>query len=259
MKRTSIYKFSILILLVCAVNSTYAWGPKGHRAVGEIAQRNLKPSVKRKIAKLLNHESIAIVSTFPDDIKSDRQYSKFFSWHFLNITEGESYAEAHKNPDGDLITGIAYCKQVIKDPKASDEDKRFYLKFLIHMIGDMHQPLHLGRFEDKGGNDIKVTWHRKKTNLHSLWDSKMIESFGLSFTELVDEMPKLTRKERKAIQQGDLLDWVEDIRVETDRIYANAKDGDDLGYEYSYYNVDVARIQIQHGGLRLAKVLNELF
>ena len=96
----------------------------------------------------------------------------------------ETYENSEKNPKGDLVTGIEHCKSVIKDKKSSDADKAFYLKLLIHLIGDLHQPMHVGKNEDLGGNKIIVDFFSTQSNLHSVWDSDIIEQEGLSFSEL---------------------------------------------------------------------------
>lgn len=249
------------------------WGQTGHRVVGEIAYRNLTNKARRNIEKLLKGEGLAIISTFADDMKSDSKYDKYRTWHYINFKDGETYENAEKNPKGDLITGIKKCKEVISDPNASDEDKVFYVKLLVHLIGDLHQPMHIGRAEDRGGNSIKVRWFfdNYAANLHSVWDSKMIDQFGMSYSELSENLNNYSKKQIAAIQEGTVLDWVNETRVITMQTYnsietkeptprgTKLKDLEQLSYPYMYNNFDTVKRQLRKGGLRLAKVLNELF
>lgn len=249
----------IINLLFQPLYASPMWGKTGHRVVGEIADHYLTGRAKRQIAKLLNHQSSAFVSTYGDEIKSDSRYKEFYAWHFVNMTFDQTYQESTKNEKGDLVTGIAYCKKIITDKNSSDDDKAFYLKMLIHLIGDLHQPLHVGLEEDKGGNDIKVQWQFKDTNLHSVWDSKMIDDFGMSYTELAGNAKYLTKEEVKNIQEGTVEDWIHESQQVAKTIYASVNAGDNLRNDYMYLHFDTVRSQLQKGGIRLAKVLNELF
>lgn len=259
MKLKTVLCTIILSILFQPGYSSPKWGKTGHRAVGAVAETHLTGKTKRKIAKLLNGQSEAFVSTFADDIKSDKRYKDFYTWHYVNMPLDQSYAESKKNENGDLVTGIDYCKTIIKDKNSSDDDKAFYLKLLIHLVGDLHQPLHVGREEDRGGNDIKVQWQFKDTNLHSVWDSKMIDEFGMSYTELASNADYLTKEQIKNIQKGTIIDWVNETQQIAKTVYASVEEGDNLRYEYSYLHFEMVRTQLQKGGIRLAKVLNDVF
>ncbi len=235
------------------------WGPTGHRTLGEIAEKHLKRRVKRKIEKLLNGQSLAFVSTYADEIKSDKNFRKFYSWHYVNFPFNTKYEDSNKNPKGDLITGINFCVQVLKNKNSSKKDKVFYLKMLVHLIGDLHQPLHVGRAKDKGGNTIQVRWFKKGTNLHHVWDIDMIEEWNMSYVELANNSKKLTKNEIKAYQRGSVLDWVYESQKLAITVYQSAKSGDKLRYRYSYDHFGTVRKQLLKGGLRLAKILNDIF
>ena len=254
--------FSLLFLifsLVSTAKSDPIWGKTGHRVVAAIAEQYLDSTTKQEIQKLLNNQSLALVSTFADEIKFDKRYDKFKPWHYLNMPLDANYQASSKNPKGDLVVGINYCKQKISNANTSHDDKSFYLKLLIHLIGDMHQPFHLGLKSDRGGNDIEVNWRGKKTNMHSVWDSKMIDDFGMSYSELERNRSLLEPNEITQIQRGDILDWVAQTHQITKLVYHDIENDDNLGSAYSFKYLDVARKQMQIAGIRLAKVLNELF
>ncbi|MBM1107945.1 S1/P1 nuclease [Aurantibacter crassamenti] len=253
----------IIVLFLLSIQFAFAdgpiWSKTGHRTIGEVAQQQLNQKTKKTLNQLLNGQSLAAVSNFADEIKADSIYRKFNAWHYANIAEGKDYGDDAPNKYGDLITAINECKRIIKDENSSKADKVFYLKMLVHFIGDLHQPMHIGRLEDKGGNDIQLQWFNKGTNLHKVWDSNMINDYGMSYTELAAKLPALNKGQVKAIQKGDVLDWIEESQEVADRIYDSVEVGDKLYYRYSYVWWDTVEAQLQKGGLRLAKVLNDLF
>ena len=258
-------KFKILILstLFIFTNATNEddifWGKNGHRVTGKIAEKHLTKRAKRKIDKLLKGQSLAFVSTFADEIKSDRKYRKYSPWHYVNMKFDQTYETAEKNPQGDLVTGIDTCINVLNDENTSEEDKVFHLKMLVHFIGDLHQPMHVGLKEDKGGNDFQVQWFGKGTNLHRVWDTDMIESYDMSYSDLANNAKELTRNEIKALQEGTIIDWVNEVHEITKKVYKSAKKGENLRYRYNYEYFPIVREQLQVGGIRLAKVLNDIF
>ncbi|MRI00383.1 S1/P1 Nuclease [Kriegella sp. EG-1] len=252
-----------IFLLLFSIQFSFAevpvWSKTGHRTIGEVAQQHLKGKTKKALRDLLNGQSLAAVSNFADEIKADSIYRKYNAWHYANIGKGKVYGDDKPNSYGDLVTAINECKKIIKDENSSKADKTFYLKLLIHFIGDLHQPMHIGRLEDKGGNDIQLQWFNQGTNLHRVWDSNMINDYGMSYTELADKLPKINKKQVNAIQQGEILDWIEESHILADRIYDSVEMGDKLYYRYSYVWWSTVETQLQKGGLRLAKVLNDLF
>lgn len=260
MKLSSFYLAVLLSFLPINLNASKGfWGATGHRVVGEIANDYLNGKAKRAIKKLLKRESLAFTSTFADDIKSDKRYNEFYTWHYINMPMDMNYEDSKKNPKGDLVTGINYCIKIIKDDTSTDDDKAFYLKLLIHFIGDLHQPMHIGLEEDRGGNDFKVQWFYKDSNLHRVWDSEMIEDYDMSYSEIAENADFLTKTQIKTIQKGSIIDWVNETHALTRNIYENVKPDENLRYRYSYDNFKTVRSQLQIAGIRLAKVLNELF
>ncbi len=260
MKSLYVFLFTTLFILPTSSHaSDDFWGQTGHRVVGKIADNYLKGKAKREVRRLLKRKSLAFVSTFADEIKADKRYNKFYTWHYINMPLDTNYENSKKNPKGDLVTGIAYCTKIIKDDKSTDDDKAFYLKLLIHLIGDLHQPMHIGLEEDRGGNDFKVQWHYEDSNLHRVWDSGMIEKYDMTYTELADNADVLTKNQVKAIQKGSVIDWVNETHELTKKVYASAEPEENLRYRYSYNNFKTVRSQLQIAGIRLAQYLNDLF
>lgn len=255
-------KISILLLALSvqfSFSNDFDWGKTGHRATGEVAQQHLSRKAKKAIFKILDGESLALVSTYADDIKSDRSYKEFSPWHYVNFPSDKKYTDVTPSEHGDVIQGIKKCIAIVANENSSEEDKAFYLKFLVHLMGDLHQPMHVGHAEDKGGNDIQVQWFGNGSNLHRVWDSNMIDDYGMSYTEIADNLPVLTKTEMKEVQSGELLDWVEESQKLAAEVYGSVEKGEKLSYRYSYKYFSVVEDQLQKGGLRLAKVLNDMF
>ena len=252
----TVFLLFVVISPSCAAED---WGRNGHRVTGEIAEQYLSKKAFRKVKQLLKGESLAVISTYGDEIKSDSRYRKYNPWHYVNFPFGSKYETHPKSEKGDIIRGIETCIKVLEDDSASEDDQAFHLKMLVHFIGDLHQPLHIGLAEDKGGNDFQVRWFNQGTNLHTVWDTKMIESYNMSFSELADNATILSEAQVKAIPGGDVIDWMYESRALCEDIYANTTVGEKLGYNYMYKYMHTARKQLQKGGIRLAKVLNEIF
>lgn len=255
------YFFALGITFFIVLNSQAFndWGATGHRATGKIAEKHLTNKAKKAIDKLLKGESLAFVSTFADEIKSDRKYNKYSPWHYVNMPLDEQYDETKRNPEGDIIYGINFCIDVLKNKNSTEEDKVFHLKLLVHFLGDLHQPMHIGRAEDKGGNTIQLQWFNQGTNLHRVWDENLIEEWNMSYVELADNAKDLNKHQIEAIKKGSILDWVYETKEITKKVYASVQVGENLRYKYSYDFFPIVREQLQKGGIRLAKILNEIF
>lgn len=254
-----------LLLWTCIIgfcfttNARDDWGRNGHRTTGEIAEAHLTAKAKRGIDKLLNGASLALVSTYADEIKSDTSYRKFSPWHYVNFPFDKTYQTHPKSDKGDIIVAINTCISVLKNKSSTKSEKVFYLKMLVHLIGDMHQPLHIGLSEDRGGNDFQVQWFDEGTNLHAVWDTKLIDSYKMSYTELAKNRSKLSKAQLDYIRSGTVIDWMNESRELCKNIYSTTKVGDELSYRYMYAYMDIVRSQLQKGGIRLAVVLNEIF
>lgn len=255
----------ILLFLFCLSSlsltsfSSEEWGATGHRATGEIAEKHLNRKARKAIDKLLGGQSLAFISTFGDEIKSDDAYRSYGPWHYVNFPFDKSYDTHPKSEKGDLITAIQTCVSILKSKTSTKEEKAFHLKLLVHFMGDLHQPLHVGKADDKGANDFQVQWFNEGTNLHSVWDTKMMESYNMTYTELATNTTRLSDGQLRLIESGDVQSWMAESRLLCLDIYANTKIGDKLSYRYMYKYVNVARLQMQKGGIRLAVLLNDIF
>jgi hypothetical protein len=247
-----------LPLLFLAPFIVFGWGKTGHRAIAQMGQDMLSKDVQDKITAILGGSNMAMVANWADEIRSDRQYKYVSSWHYTNLDKNltrEEYDKiALKQNNGQALfrvysitqtlhdrqKGIATNEQMSVESAGNEESDTVLLKLLIHFVGDMHQPLHLGRYEDLGANKIDAKWFGGKTNLHSLWDSKIISIETLSYTEWAQYLSsthtltpvKITSDEelRKAV-----LNWGWEVYQFTNIIYKSVSETNNtFVYIYNY-------------------------
>lgn len=251
----------ILIIITFLFFSTnaWSWGQNGHRAVGHIAERYLNKKAKKKLRKILENRTLDFVSTWMDDIKSDTLYDYAYDWHWVTVPEGQTYDVAEKNSSGDIIATIERLINELEAGGLSATDEQEYVQMLVHLIGDIHQPLHVGTGEDKGGNDVKVQWFRDDSNLHRVWDSEMIKSKELSFTELAHSiLVTAKRDEIRNWQKSSIGEWALESIALRDDVY-DFPENKRLGYRYMYENWAHVERRLLQAGVRLAAVLNNIY
>lgn len=250
-------KKTILIISMSLLStSAFAWGKNGHRIVGEIAQQNLLPGTKKAIEKILGNEDLARVSTWPDEIRSDKKYSYSSPWHYVSIPSGKTYFDQKRPPEGDVIFALFQFEETLRDPKSSPEQKKDALRFMVHMMGDLHQPLHVGLAEDRGGNTVRLKWFKTETNLHALWDENIVDFEQLSYTEYSKILNHFTKEEKKSFTSGTFLDWAKESQDLRNVVYDV---GESAGYEYHFKVKPVYELRLRQAGLRLANLLNNIF
>ncbi len=257
-------KNSILILALLSFNFGYSWGTTGHRVIAQIAENHLNGSSKRHLKKIIGDQKLAYWANWPDFIKADTTgvWKETDKWHYVNVNSQNNLKAfsdsliAQTGPN--IYTQIQVLSTQIKDKNTSAKDKEIALRFLIHLMGDAAQPLHIGRFEDLGGNKIKVKFFGDDTNLHSLWDSKLVDFQKYSYSEFATILDVKSKEEVKKIQAGTLEEWLYDSQNAATRIYSNSVAGTNYSYDYNYKFESLLEQQLLSGGLRLAKLLNEI-
>ena len=249
--------FLSFALVICISISSFGWGPNGHRATGWIAEKHLSKKARKAIEKLLKGQSLAITATWMDDVRSDSTYDYMVDWHWVTIPFGNTYDKTTKNPNGDIIATLERIIAELKSKKLTEEEQVNRIRILAHLVGDIHQPLHVGGLDDRGGNNVKVNWFRNESNLHRVWDSDMIDDTKLSYTELAQSLDKPTAAQILAWQKTSVRDWANESQALKDNVYAigNGK----LGYEYAYKNFPIVRTRLLQAGVRLAGIINEIY
>jgi hypothetical protein len=255
----SLLHLRLTLTAVMTVYSSFcfAWGPTGHRVTGWIAEQHISKKVKKELARILGEQSLAMASTWMDEIRSDSTYDYTSDWHWVTIPAGKTYQTSEKNKSGDIMETIQRLIKSLKGNTLKPDEERQYLKMLIHLIGDVHQPLHVGGGNDRGGNDIRVSWFRSQSNLHRVWDSDMIDDTKLSYTELAASLEKPDAATVSQWQKSNVNTWAMESVDYRDQVYRYG-DGK-LGYKYAYENFHIVRFRLLQAGIRLAGVLNEIY
>lgn len=240
------------------MKSALALGPNGHRIVATIAEDNLEPAAKKALMKITNGDPLAKLANWPDQIRSDKTWDYAKPWHYISIDDDEIFTGLERNKAGDILTALAEFEKKLRDKKATKTEKWQALAFYIHFVGDIHQPLHVGRRDDRGGNDIAVKWFGKPTNMHAVWDSAIIENEHLSYTEYADFLNNQTTDTVNSWQHAVYLTWAEESKAKRESVYDFPQDKE-LGYQYAYKNTPILNEQISKAGIRLAGMLNDIF
>jgi len=259
-------KLSLIALFIYLPLQSIAWGQLGHRVVAEIADSYLTPKTRAAIEKILGNESMAMAANWADFIKSDPNYRYLSSWHYVDLKPGESFEDAAAYLKTDTIPN-AYNKlnfmiKELKTNKSLSADKKLlYVRLIIHIVGDIHQPFHAGRADDQGGNKILLTWGPDQTNLHSVWDTKLIETQGYSYTEYAHNLNHTTAAQRAEWQKTDLLHVIYESNQIAESLYNEIKEPNQKinTYSYIFLHIHTAEEQMLKGGVRLAGILNDIF
>ncbi len=248
----------LFVLLLFSYTTSLAWGKTGHRIVGQIAENHLTAEAKANIAKILGHESLAMVSNYMDFIKADRRYNHMNPWHYCTIPDGMTYEEAGTPEEGDAIQTIYRLIEELKSKNFTDEDEAFALKCLVHLVGDVHQPLHVGNGKDKGGNDEVLEFMYESTNLHRIWDSDLIDHQQLSYTEYAVAIDYFDNATVNKLQQDDVMVWIYESRDLRSQVY-DFPSNQRLSWGYIYDNIGTVDRRLAEAGVRLAGILNAIY
>lgn len=254
----------LVFAFVLHVTEAYCWGTTGHRTIAEIAERHLTNKSKRKLNKILGNQTLAYYANWPDSVKSDtlKRYKETEAWHYVNVTphlsKNDFIKELKENKTPNLYSAILQQKDIVQNKNATIEEKKQAVIFLIHLLGDLHQPMHVGKAEDLGGNLVKLSFFKEPTNLHSLWDTKLVDFKKYSYTEFAGVLDRSTKEETENIQKDQLEDWMYESYKKAEKIYDQTPANVNYSYDYDYKFSDTLEKQLLKGGLRLAKYLNEI-
>jgi hypothetical protein len=253
----------LLMIAMSLPLNVSAWGMLGHRVTGGIAEHYLNAKAKAELKKLLGNESLAMASNWADFIKSDRSFDYLRPWHYINISGGKSRLEVMQylrtDTGEDLYTKMNFIINELKASNLQTDKRIFYVKLLIHLIGDAHQPMHMGRPENRAGNSIKLYWFGAVTNLHRIWDEQLIEFQQLSYTEHIAAINFVTPSQKDKWTRQPISEWIYESYEIAQKLYSEVKPEQKLSFNYNYDHVSTLNLQLLKGGVRLAAILNNIF
>ncbi len=238
--------------------NSFAWSAKGHQLVAQVAFHYLDDSTKERVMKYLGKMSIEEASTWMDDMRSNDYYTYMRPWHYIDVEKGKEYSATAADRNILIILNSA-----IEELRNMNDHKfkgiRNDLFILFHLVGDLHQPLHTGYPEDKGGNTTYVPFLQKSNslNLHGIWDDAIISTKNITLEDCLKQYDTYTTDEINAIQQVNVLSWFHDSRLLLDNVYGYKNNF--IDQQYVDESAEIIKKQILKAGLRLAAVLKETF
>ena len=258
---------SILCTSVLGPSTAWAWGREGHRIVALIAADRLTPATRAGVADLLGPDvrgAMEGASTWADEIRGERPQTQ--RWHFVDIEISvDGYDPARDCPDADCVVAqIRKDEHLVADTRLPRPVRAEALRFLIHFIGDVHQPLHCADHHDRGGNAVRVFIGGKETNLHAVWDTMVVAALGDDPAAVSAHLEaRITPRQAHAWSHGGPADWANESFVIAKRaIYGPLRVADgtaepiQLPDDYAVRERPLAAGQLEKAGVRLAMVLN---
>jgi len=247
------------------VGAVQAYGPTGHRLVGQIAAADLCPEAEVAVASLLDGESLADAGLWADRIRSNPSWRHASPWHYVNVADDAPIETATGGARGDVLQAIARFRQEMTDDGLSAAKRAEALRFLVHFVADVHQPLHVGRADDRGGNRIAVTLTGKRSNLHQLWDGQALlradrVEQGYRVADQARAIRARAGPDYVKLQRAPVLAWAREAQQLRPLVYAGVPRPGEPAFEPDAAYLDKAReitlSRLSRAAVRLAGVLN---
>ena len=257
----------VLSLVLGATSPCWAWGRVGHRVIAQLAERHLSDRAKAEIRALLEPgESLADASTWADEVRGQMRHTA--PWHYvdvpLDVSRYDDRFAGDEPGKGYIVPKIRELRLVLKDRTRPVEERRQALRFLVHLVEDLHMPLHVGENHDKGGNNLQVRWFDRGSNLHRVWDSGIIDRAGRGEAVWLEDLITMDTEEARAeARKGTVEDRATESLLAAREAYKDPrtaermKPGTKLGDAYQARSLPVAKRRLYQAGVRLAWVLNE--
>ena len=255
MKRLILLSLGLIISSVA-----FGWGQKGHDVTAAIAERHLTRKAAKAVSRVLDGKSPVYWSNWLDNASHTPEYVSTKTWHYLNVEEGQTFDEARRIPEGDVLKAVTEIAAKLKQGGLTPEEEAVNLRMLIHLVGDMHCPMHLGRMSDLGGNRREVRFFGRRTNLHSVWDMDLPEAgHKWSYSEWAKQLDRLPKAEQAATEAGEPEDWARETLAVCREVYEATPQEAEISYDYVARFTPVVERQLLRAGLRLARLLNGIY
>ncbi|MFI3265467.1 MAG: S1/P1 nuclease [Rikenellaceae bacterium] len=252
----------VILTLLCFTTAlqAMAWGQMGHDVTAYIAEKNLNKKAAKAVKEILDGHSLVYYSSWLDSASNTDEYKFTKTWHYRNVDKGHTVETMPLNENGDVVRAVEQIVTEIKTGKLTGKEEKVAVMMLIHLVGDLHCPMHAGRLSDLGGNRHRVFFFGRETNLHSIWDSALIESaHKWSYAGWWEQLDIISKQEKAEIQKGEPIEWFTQTVEYASDIYTNTPINSKLSYDYITKYAPIAEQQLLNAGLRLARILNELY
>ena len=260
MKRLLIVCF-ISLVLVPTLHKAFAWGAKGHRIIAQVAYDNLSNKTRKKVDAMLGKHGMIYLAAWADEIKSDTIYPQSHDWHYQDLDAGLSDAQIidmltnYPTEGGNMFRVLDSLAVELK----TNKDNHDALAFYVHLYADRFCPMHVAHLDDKGGNAVKLKWFGQNTNLHSVWDAKIMDGKGFTYSEYANYLHDVYGSKKKSVMKMTDEETILMTYHITDDIYQYQTNWNGNAYHYSYYWMDEMEWQMYVGAVKLAQKLNEIY
>ena len=259
--------FSVAVVFWLAVNSgqSLAFGVDGHRITVAIAEQHLSQKTAAALAQISDGKALEELALWPDQIRGLQKWSHTKPWHYINIKDQQRFADLRRSPKGDVLSALNESYRQLQDPRTGKQQRREALGFFLHLAGDIHQPLHVGRYSDLGGNRIPIKWlgQNKRRNLHWVWDTGLIKVEGLDVYQYSALIDKSTPQQRRNWQSDSFLDWAKESKILRAQVYEFGQPARKGPITIDQHYIDrtkpLLKKRLLMAGIRLAGCLNRIF
>ncbi len=251
-------------LLFCS-SPAFSFGADGHRIIVLIAENHISDKTSRAIAEIIDGADLGKLSLWPDSIRRLPAWEKSKHWHYINIDDNQQFSNLERSTEGDLLSALQSFSTQLQNPQLSHRRQVEALAFITHLVADIHQPLHVGRRDDRGGNNIEVKWLKssKPTNLHQVWDSLIIDTSNKSPQQYAIYLDRATNRQVALWQQTGFLDWAKESKALRDQVYDFSPQLQGkrriVTTGYVERNKPIVERQLLIAGIRLAGCLDAIF
>ena len=265
MKKIGRLFFPLISLWLLLGSSTcYAFGADGHRIVVLIAQEHMSAKTKKAIDRIIDNDELSELSLWPDRIRYIPKWQQSKYWHYVSIDDGEQFTDFKRHSDGDVLSALEYFYAQLHNPELSKQQRREALSFFSHFVADIHQPLHVGRRADRGGNTIRVKWpdQPRGANLHQLWDSLILNTENKTPRQYSRYLNQAKTRQQAAGRQTDFLVWARESKALRHHIYDFPQTRYNraiVSASYIERSKAIIEKRLLLAGLRLAECLDQIF
>ncbi len=251
-------------MLLCS-SMSFSFGADGHRIVVNIAQSHLSPKTAAAIRTITGDADLGKLSLWPDKIRYLPAWEQSKYWHYISIDDSEEFNGLKRSSDGDVLSALEHFYTQLQDPQLSNKQQIEALAFFMHFVADIHQPLHVGRRDDRGGNSIDIVWlqQSKRNNLHRVWDSLILDQENKTPHQYSHHLDKASVRQIAQWQQTNFLYWARESKALRNQVYNFSPEiqrkRTSIGTAYIERNKPIVEQRLLMAGIRLAGYLNRIY
>lgn len=246
------------VLALTTAGNAWSYGQQGHLIAGQVAEEMLCERARTEVDRLGEGQDLGELGLWADRIRSDRAYVDSAPWHYMNIATGVAASDFEHPPEGDVLWAIEKYAERMVDASLGRREQSDALKFFVHFLVDIHQPLHVGLADDRGGNSVSLRFRGETTNLHRMWDSHAIEWAGQPFRSYRREVRRAVRDSAGPVSL-DPIDWIDESLTLRSAVYDFGEANRELSAAYLDFAASTTRDRLVLASLRLAGTLNAAF